>query len=185
MARKKVKPAGRYWNINENQLLTVKRMLGKNVSYPLTDEQLILDVAYFLDDENNADLGNNLDYPTSLYIMHSVLVPHMGSAPTVAGQLVRAINCLAYRFLNDGDVPGSDEIAGAVDYLEEWTEYSYYVSDFSHLHYSECPARIIEEAKHERYYGADYEDCVLDLLVEFALAFLKYSPHVAENIDDE
>ena len=173
------KSAGRYWDINESHLELIKKMLG-NVSYPLTDESQMLKVAKYLDD-NNSNLGNSLDYPTSLYVMHTVLVPEVGPAPTLAGELVRAINKLTYRFLNDGDVPGSSEIEGTVNYLKAWDEYSYYVSDFSHLHYSENPAAIIEEAELEGYDDSDYEDCVIDLLVEFAIAFLIHSPHIADK----
>lgn len=92
--------------------------------------------------------------------LHDELVPNEGNAKTIAGEIVRAISRLVYRFYNDGDIVGIDygneTCNGSARYLESKFDelddkISYNVSqlwDSSHINeiqYEEKLAIIVEQ----------------------------------------
>lgn len=51
------------------------------------------------------------------------LVPGEGKADTVAGEMVRAVERIVYRYFNDGDLPGvmyGESVNSSVRYLNNW-----------------------------------------------------------------
>lgn len=56
--------------------------------------------------------------------LFKALVPAQGKAPTTAGETVRKANRLVYRYLNDGDICPTWNMAGFAD-MSESTKISY------------------------------------------------------------
>jgi len=105
--------------------------------------------------------------------MFKELVPFSGKSSTVAGEILRAVARINYRFYNDGDKIGigcgSETCNAPARYL------NYYFFDFRHL---------IEEMW-ENYSDDDYEKLLKDLVIT-AVNYLEEYPEltIKENTKD-
>lgn len=69
---------------------------GKNVSY-----DMYIDLAQ--NDKFSRTAAKEKSPKDRMEELHEAWVPGMGNAPTVAGEMIRAVNRIGYRYYNDGD----------------------------------------------------------------------------------
>lgn len=116
--------------------------------------------------------------------LFNLLVPAEGPADTEAGELVRCLNRLGYRFFNDGDMMYYTPVDCYVDYYDDEED-----DDYEEEEPEECPtdaepfARIIRErfpaleneveALYDRSWSEERYEEALDVLYQAAFFLLK------------
>lgn len=92
--------------------------------------------------------GADFDYEKVNEELFEELVPASGNAPTLAGEILRAVNRIEYRYWNDGDIAGigygRETVNPAVRFLNAMTEGA-----------EKCPFKV-RVAKFKKYVDLGY-----------------------------
>lgn len=120
-------------------------------------------------DEFSKILDNDTNIESVIDTLFEELVPASGPADTVAGEVIRALSRIGYRYYNDGDYfydgYGLETVAPSVEYLLDIIEKYGDVDDFSEAQniLEDISARVLEDHSYYNEMKKFFSEC-LDLL---------------------
>ncbi len=136
--------------------------------------------AGLLDDVANA-LNTMEDKTDVLYVLGDALVPPQGKADTVAGEIVRAMMKVVYRYYNDGDYYfmgyGLETAAPAIAYLEN--RYEDIISDVDTI------AKKYTDYLDDKELEKSYENFLNDMIVAIVEDIQEHPELLAEPNEDD
>jgi hypothetical protein len=136
--------------------------------------------AWLLDDAAHT-LDTVEDKTVALDVLHDALVPPQGKADTVAGEIVRAMMKVAYRYFNDGDYYfmgyGLETAAPAIAYLEN--RYEDIISDTDSI------AKEYADSLDDKELEQSYENFLNDMIVAIIEDIQSHPELLTEPNDDD